>query len=217
MNPLFQTNQIRENLFCEKKFDLDTMWAVMFGMNTPVTNVPRIENSTATEPSTRGGNTNTSGQFNSKPSSNENPASAKRTYISNLLSTVEFCPEAAIILFAMLRRLMNMRASTETATALSATCLLTCEEPVLSKQSLLEQEKSEEFPLTVLKFFFWLYANFANFQAFCMRKDILSAIISTIFPFVSLDSSPNVYIFVYIYNICNVGKCYFVAEKGYNQ
>ncbi|KAI8741991.1 WD repeat and FYVE domain-containing protein 3 isoform X1 [Biomphalaria glabrata] len=83
--------------------------------------------------------------------------------------TIDLCPDAALVLLAMIRQMIN-------------------ETDLTSVQS----SPEAEYPVTVIQFLMFLYHNLSDFQSVCTSSDFITALVATLFPYPACESSSDV-------------------------
>ncbi|GFN82004.1 WD repeat and fyve domain-containing protein 3, partial [Plakobranchus ocellatus] len=89
----------------------------------------------------------------------------------NLLTkeNVDLCPDAALVLLAMIRNMIS-----EYDVTLS------------------EDANQNQYPVTVVQFLMFLYHNMSDFQSVCVSSDFLAGLVSTLFAYPCSESSSDV-------------------------
>ncbi|CAL1540511.1 unnamed protein product, partial [Lymnaea stagnalis] len=95
------------------------------------------------------------------------PASKPMHILSR--ETVDLCPDAALVLLAMIRYMIN-------------------ENDVTSTRSPTENE----YPVTVIQFLMYLYHNLSEFQSVCTSSDFITGLVATLFPYPVSESNSDV-------------------------
>ncbi|KAH9494853.1 WD repeat and FYVE domain-containing protein 3, partial [Bulinus truncatus] len=95
------------------------------------------------------------------------PASKPMHLLSR--ESVDLCPDAALVLLAMIRQMIN-------------------ENDITSSQ----MSPENEYPVTVIQFLMFLYHNLSEFQSVCTSSEFLTALVATLFPYPIRESSSDV-------------------------
>ena len=162
------------------QLDVDTLWTVLFGSS----------NSPSTAQS--GGNARNSmaGQSLSVSAarSNNPAAGGKQVGAGRSNSSPQLCADAAPILFAMLRVLLNQPQQQSAQRLFSESGFGITR---LIKTEAAFGSSSRNYPLTIMQFFMVLYQHEANFQIMCLTADFLASLVSVLFPINSPADSPS--------------------------
>lgn len=174
------------------QLDFDILWAMLSGSSSS----PSIAQSGGSaRSSATGASLSVSAARGNQPAVSGKQVAASRSSAS---AQQHVCPDAAPILFAMLRVLLNQqqpashlhaqRLSSEGGVAMVTR--LYKPEPIAANAS---GVRSRNYPLTIMQFFMMLYQTEANIQTTCLTADFLAALISVLFPINgSADSPPGI-------------------------
>ncbi|KAK7508020.1 hypothetical protein BaRGS_00000985, partial [Batillaria attramentaria] len=93
---------------------------------------------------------------------------------------VDMCPDAAMVILAMVRSMLNQLPADE------------CVGSSGSTTSTGEGEGVEDHPMTLIQFLMYLYHNVSEFRTLCMSGEFITALVATLFPYPIPDYSSDV-------------------------
>ncbi|XP_070185825.1 WD repeat and FYVE domain-containing protein 3-like isoform X2 [Littorina saxatilis] len=96
---------------------------------------------------------------------------------------VDLCPDAAMVILAMVRSMLNQ---------LPADNCIGSTSPSKSGSPSGGGEAEEDHPMTLIQFLMYLYHNVGDFRTLCMSGEFITALVATLFPYPMPDYSSDV-------------------------